>query len=251
MIARCRAKCWIIQLKEEGDYSTPITQRGVRGHIIVYPQKPSAIAKVLPPSIDEVITPICVIFVGSNPPTLEWLQKKAKPLTVRKEKVLNALTWLQKHNPLYKDVDINSSVFDGQPDEAILPFHIQHIIPSTGINASTSSYVSDGADMPPVCPDLADILNPPASAPIAFESVVVTDVEGHASSNELRKAAVEHMKLPGKNYVGIPHERDPVNEFKNPSLFPMIYPTLFPYGIGGCEDRRRKTPLGMRTHIKH
>jgi hypothetical protein len=44
MIARCRAKCWVIQLKEEGDYSTPITQRGVRGHFIIYPQRPSDIA---------------------------------------------------------------------------------------------------------------------------------------------------------------------------------------------------------------
>jgi len=69
MIARCRAKCWIIQLKEEDDYSTPMTQRGARGHVIVYPQRPSDIAKVLPPSIDDVVTPICVIFVGSNPPT--------------------------------------------------------------------------------------------------------------------------------------------------------------------------------------
>ncbi|KAJ7482133.1 hypothetical protein B0H11DRAFT_1724141, partial [Mycena galericulata] len=104
-----------------------------------YPQKPSAIAKVLPSSIEEVITPICVIFVGPSPPT-ERLQKKAKPLTVRKEKVLNALAWLSKHNPLYKDVEINARVFDGLPDETILPFHIQHVIPSGGIDATTSSY---------------------------------------------------------------------------------------------------------------
>ncbi|KAJ7125919.1 hypothetical protein C8R44DRAFT_593527, partial [Mycena epipterygia] len=140
MIARCRAKCWIIQSKEEDDYSTPITQRGVRGHVIVYPQRPSAIAKVLPPSIEEIITPICVIFVGSKPPTTEWLQKKAKPLTVPKEKVLNALAWLQAHNPLYKDVEINPRVFDGQPDEAILPFHVQHVISSGGVEAAISSY---------------------------------------------------------------------------------------------------------------
>ncbi|KAJ6483746.1 hypothetical protein C8R47DRAFT_913759, partial [Mycena vitilis] len=250
MIARCRAKCWIIQLKEEDDYSTPITQRGVRGHIIIYPQKPSAIATVLPPSIADVITPICVIFVGSNAPTTEWLQKKAKPLTVRKEKVLNALGWLKTHNSLYKDVKINAAVFDGQPDEAILPFHIQHVIPSGGIAASTSSYVPQHAPANPL-PNLSDILNPPAGLPIPFDSVVITDVEGHATSNELRKAAVEHMKIPGNNYVGIPHDKDPVNEFKNPSLFPMIYPTLYPYGIGGCEDKRRKTPLSMRSHIKH
>ncbi|KAJ7475571.1 hypothetical protein B0H11DRAFT_1646874, partial [Mycena galericulata] len=250
MIARCRAKCWIIQLKEEGDYSTPITQRGVRGHVIVYPQKPSAIAKVLPPSIDEVITPICVIFVGSSPPTSEWLQKKAKPLTVRKEKVLNALSWLKIHNALYKDIEIDTSVFDGQPDEAIFPFHIQHVIPSGGIDASTSSYVPNDS-APTQCPDLSNIRNPPTSQPIPFESVVVANVDGLTSSNELRRAAIDHMKLPGKNYVGIPHDRDPVNEFNNPSLFPMIYPTLFPYGIGGCEDKRRRTPLSMRTHVKH
>ncbi|KAJ7932275.1 hypothetical protein B0H13DRAFT_1857109 [Mycena leptocephala] len=75
----------------EGEELEYESDRGVRGHAIVYPQQPSAIAKILPPLIDEVITPICVIFVGSNPPTSEWLQKKAKPLTVHKEKVLNAL----------------------------------------------------------------------------------------------------------------------------------------------------------------
>ncbi|KAJ7467259.1 hypothetical protein B0H11DRAFT_1715012, partial [Mycena galericulata] len=162
-------------------------------YVIVYPQKPSAIAKVLPSSIEEVITPICVIFVGSSPPT-ERLQKKAKPLTVRKEKVLNALAWLSKHNPLYKDVEINARVFDGLPDKTILPFHIQHVIPSGGIDATTSSYTPDAR------PDLSDIVNPPASEPFPFESVVVANVDGHISSNELRKAAIEHMKLPGKNY---------------------------------------------------
>ncbi|KAJ7913818.1 hypothetical protein B0H13DRAFT_1450640, partial [Mycena leptocephala] len=115
MIARCRVKCWIIQLEEEDDYSTPITQRGVRGHVIIYPQRPPDIAKVLPPSIQEVVTPICVIFVGFNSPTKEWLQKKAKPMTVRKEKVMAALDWLKLHNPLYKDVEINRHVCDGQP----------------------------------------------------------------------------------------------------------------------------------------
>ncbi|KAJ6548847.1 hypothetical protein B0H19DRAFT_1211594 [Mycena capillaripes] len=238
MIARCRAKCWIIQLKEEGDYSTPITQRGVRGHVIVYPQRPSDIAKVLPPSIDEIVTPICVIFVGSNPPTQEWLQKKAKPLTVRKEKVMAALSWLKTHNPLYKNVEINHHVFNGQPDEAILPFHVQHILPSTGIASATSSYIpTPQADEAPKCSDADDLSIEPTA--------------GHASSNELRQAAIKHMNMPGNNYLGIPHEKHPVNEFDNPALFPMIYPTLYPYGIGGCEDKRRQTPLTMKTHIKH
>ncbi|KAJ6549448.1 hypothetical protein DFH09DRAFT_1320193 [Mycena vulgaris] len=96
MIALCRAKCWIIQLRnDQSDTSLNITQRGVRGHIIVYPQRPSAIAKTLPPSVEDIITPICVIFVGSSPPTPEWLKTKASPSIVRKERVLNALSWLK------------------------------------------------------------------------------------------------------------------------------------------------------------
>ena len=34
-------------------------------------------------------------------------------------------------------------------------------------------------------------------------------------------------------------------------MFPMLYPTLFPYGIGGFEDRRRLVPIGFENHVKH
>ncbi|KAJ7934430.1 hypothetical protein B0H13DRAFT_2305858 [Mycena leptocephala] len=98
MISLCRAKCWIVQLRgDDEDTKLPTTQRGVHGHIIIYPQKPTAIATTLPPPIADIITPICVIFVGSKPPTADWLKNKATPLIV-KEKVQNALRWLKAHN---------------------------------------------------------------------------------------------------------------------------------------------------------
>ena len=31
----------------------------------------------------------------------------------------------------------------------------------------------------------------------------------------------------------------------------MLYPTLFPYGIGGFENRHRVVPIGLENHIKH
>ena len=100
MIARCRAKCWIVQLKEENpSIMMPDSQQGVKGHIIIYPQRPSEVATLLPPNLSDIITPVCVLFVGSTPPTAEWLQEKAKPLCVRHEKVCTALTWLKANNP--------------------------------------------------------------------------------------------------------------------------------------------------------
>ncbi|KAJ7907833.1 hypothetical protein B0H13DRAFT_2233386 [Mycena leptocephala] len=227
MIARCRAKCWIIQMRELDDREFPNVQRGFKGHIIVYPQRPSAVATTLPPSIEEITTPICVLFVGANPPSLEWIQTKAKPLIVRKERVLKALEWLSLHNHLYKDVFINRSAFDGHGDVLHIPFHVEHIVPSDGIDSTTSSYAANLADT------------------VSFESVVVSDVTGHESSRKLRAAAVAHLKKPGSNYVAIPHDPLAVNEFNNPDLLPLIYPTLFPYGIGGVDDDSRRAKFGQ------
>ncbi|KAJ7157742.1 hypothetical protein C8R46DRAFT_1165440 [Mycena filopes] len=242
MIALCRAKCWIVQLREDqAETSVPIAQRGVIGHIIVYPQQPSAIAKSLPPSLEDIITPVCVIFVGSNPPTAEWLRTKATPLIVRKEKVLNALNWLKIHNHLYSEIPINRDVLDALPAETILPFHIQHILPSGGIDATTSTYIPGSAQPP----------DPAVPNPDLETTVVVADVDGNAPSAELRSAALKHMHKAGSNYVEIPHEKSPANEFNDPHLFPMMYPTLFPYGLGGMEDKSRASPLGFKRHIKH
>ncbi|KIO19383.1 hypothetical protein M407DRAFT_223170 [Tulasnella calospora MUT 4182] len=140
MIARCRAKAWIVQRKET-NVGMPNAQRGLKGHIIIYPQRPEALATILPPSLEEVLTPICVIFVGSAPPSKEWLEQHAKPLTVRKEKIRSALLWLKAHKPLYSEIDINHAMIDSLPESSILPYHIEHQRPSdAGLDVLTSRY---------------------------------------------------------------------------------------------------------------
>ena len=248
MIARCRAKCWIVQLKEESPTIVmPETQRGVRGHIIIYPQRPSEIAKVLPPSINDLLTPICVLFVGANPPTLEWLREKAKPLCVRREKVRNALKWLKENNPLYVDIEINNDLLNSLDENHILPYHIEHIVPSDTVETLVSRYDENANfDTEFVAPELSVNNNE-----IPFQNVVITDIDGHAPPHELRAAALRHIKK-GGGYIQIPHDPTPVNEFCNPSLFPMIYPTLFPYGVGGFEDKTHcQIPISMKRHVKH
>ncbi|KAJ6540911.1 hypothetical protein B0H10DRAFT_1855720, partial [Mycena sp. CBHHK59/15] len=67
MIARCRSKCWIIQLKEENqDLVLQNTQRGIKGHIIIYPQQPSRMAEILPPPVEEITAPIGRIELRSH-----------------------------------------------------------------------------------------------------------------------------------------------------------------------------------------
>ncbi|KAJ7688748.1 hypothetical protein B0H17DRAFT_1160264 [Mycena rosella] len=190
MIARCRSKCWIIQLKEENQHLVlQSTQRGIKGHVIIYPLQLSKVANILPPLIEEITTPVCVLFVGSSVPTPEWLREHAKPLAVNATRVRNTLRCLKQHNPLYRDILINEECLQHLEENPILI----------------------------ICP---------------------------ASSNKLRAAALRYVQKREGGYVQVPHDHEPENEFRQDSLlFPLIYPTLFPYGIGGPNDLKRAVSL--------
>ncbi len=62
MIALCRSKCYIFQLKEDrSENESGYLQMGMKGHVIVYPQRPSHIATILPPSIER-LRPLYVFY---------------------------------------------------------------------------------------------------------------------------------------------------------------------------------------------
>ena len=88
----------------------------------------------------------------------------------------------------------------------------------------------------------------PECGETVFENVVITDVDGNETSNQLRAAAMRHIKQKGHSYIAIPYDPKPVNEFFNPKLFPMIYPTLYPYGLGGFEDPKREVAVSLKRH---
>ncbi|KAK0452802.1 uncharacterized protein EV420DRAFT_1621677 [Desarmillaria tabescens] len=200
MIALCHSKCWVLQLTDEK--GSGIYQRGMIGHVI------------LPPSIEEITSPLCVIFIGLTLPTEEWLRKKAKPLA---------------------DIEINEDMLDALDVDPVLPFHIQHVVPSGATDSATARYDD---------PDKEFTVGVDDEVP--FQNVVITDVEGDASYADLKAAAWNHIKKNGGGYIGVPHDVSPSNEFNNPALLPMMYPTLFPYGIGGPEDPERSSPLAFK-----
>ncbi len=243
MVALCRSKCYIFQLKEDrSENESGYLQMGMKGHVIVYPQQPSHIAKILPPSIEEITSPICVLFVGSQKPDGCMASRPCQALAVNGCRVRRALKWLKEHNPLYRDIELNESVLKELDQNPVLPISVQHILPSVAGDTLTSRYD------PPEQSDRVPAMQPKE---VVFENVVITDVDAGASSNNLRAAAVRHIKRKGGAYLELPHDPEPVEEFYNPSLFPMMYPTLFPYGVGGLEDRSRAKQISLKSHVKH
>ena len=243
MIARCRAKICIIQLKAQENSVLPNAQRALHGHIIIYPQKPDNLLHVLPPTINEACIPICVVFVGSRPPSQQWLREKAKPLIVRRERVRTALLWLKKHNPLYRDVIVDEQTLKDLPENDVLPVHIQMVDDNTATDVLTSTY--DQLQ----CATLDNVQSDTSQNTI-FDSITVTGIDGNATVNQMRVAAMHHMKSKKAGFIQIPHDEKPVKEFYSPDLLPMTYPTLFPYGIGGFEDIQRPTPLSFKRQVK-
>ena len=233
MIGLCRAKCSIFQLREsKHEGKSAISQTAFRGHIIIYPQDPSSTASFLPPLIEDVTSIVCIVFIGSSKPMLKWFHEKAKPLAVRADKVRNALVWLKRNNRLYRNISLNEEVLRSLPLDGILPFHIESLV-STYDNLRRSN------------------ANDSCSDHIPFDKIVITDIEGHLSSNVLRAAALKHVQKKEGAFIVVPHGGQPESEFTNPCLFPKLYPSLFPYGVGGFEDESRKYSIPFKNHVKH
>jgi len=162
---------------------------------------------------------------------------------MRHERIRSALLWLKAHNVLYCNVLIDEHSLDSFPMNNVLPVHIEVVNEIDAGEVLTSRY-----DVPQLEVRSTDIK--PSSNETIFDSIVVAGLGDNATINQMQAAAMVHMKTKGGGFLQIPHGDRPVNEFYNPELLPLTYPTLFPYGLGGFEDLRRCTPLSFKHQIK-
>ena len=225
-------------------------QRGMRGHVIIYPQKSDTLLTVLPPSVENVCTPICVIFVGSHRPSQDWLRRHATPLIVHRERIRAALIWLKAHNHLYRNVAIDNQTLEAFPVNDVLPVHIELVEDEVDANVLTSRY-DVGQETVSDTGTAQHNPNLHAADKTIFDSVVVTGLAEDATLNQMRAAAIMHMKEKNAGFLQIPHSSRPSNEFYDPNLLPMTYPTLFPYGLGGFENLERTSSLSFKRQVKH
>jgi hypothetical protein len=203
-------------------------------------------ALALPRSPGDITSILTIVFVGPG----KFDPKRMGPmLKVQKEKVWNFLMWLKSNNKLYRNMEINCSLMDLYPDDGILPgiedriIHDSKTDPSVLFNKETAGFT----------PHLASLVNEGSVHSIILESMGMSDpecshIQGHTfTASALQNLVPRNSSLPD---LANPHG-DVVCKYDNPDLFPGMYPTLFPFGIGGFDDHERATPVGFQAQAEY
>ncbi|KAF8988489.1 hypothetical protein BDZ89DRAFT_1152493 [Hymenopellis radicata] len=82
------------------------------------------------------------------------------------------------------------------------------------------------------------------------------DVDTVQSGLNLRKIqALRSLKAGESSLLKTSTSSRTLNTRNNPDVYGMLWPTLFPYGVGLFEDSIRLSPgfrsIHLRTHVKH
>ncbi|KAJ6623611.1 hypothetical protein B0H10DRAFT_1786083 [Mycena sp. CBHHK59/15] len=83
------------------------------------------------------------------------------------------------------------------------------------------------------------------------------DVENTENSLNSRKIEALHQLKAGGDFVKSPTSTETLSTHHNPDVYGMLWPTLFPYGVGMFDDpvRLRKDlglkPIMLKSHVQH
>nr|GAT47507.1 ATP-dependent DNA helicase [Mycena chlorophos] len=188
------------------------------------------------------------------PLPLEMLDKS--PLLIRRQKVDDALLWLRNNNPLYADLDPDAvHARAAEYPENGLPLPISEFVRTTNTSEG-SSYARNAAD-----PSLAAVSTAgmPASTVEDADSVDRTFARRKLGALEtLKKKAMKDLKEQNSTFVKFPSGATPCHTKNHPETFALLFPTLFPYGVGSFENTRvwldQSAPfrnVHLRTHVQH
>ena len=158
-----------------------------------------------------------------------------KVLTVRREKVYNAVNFLIANHPQYEGVTLSNVdlPIDDVPQEI-----------SDTLHEHKDSYDEDSNEHSTYTPQ-TDINDVPSDTVIMDSSGMIDKEGSSVCSGDQMNSAISSLQ--GTMYV--PHGSVPVNEYSNPNLWLGAYPWLFPYGKGGPETSR-KVAVSLKACIK-
>lgn len=201
-------------------------QLGIKGHVVAFPQHVQEICTVLPRLPSETT----IIKVTQTYQEKEGSNIVSKSFLIRKEKVLNALTWLQNHNIEYSNITIEESKLDWIENGTEQNLEAESVF----IDFKEENY-----DIGPSKSQTYDV-ELQANLEESFGLVTQEHISFPTKKDNIQTNqiidAIKNSKL--STTISFPYvESEPVDEFDpNIKLFCKAFPWLFPGGLGDYND---------------
>ena len=229
-----------------------ISQRCVRGNVMVVPQNSTHLNTVLPPPPEVIRDTVCVLYVGRTKPTKSTIGKLG-PALARKTRVRTVIEFLTTHNIHYacdsifhglseENMHLLFGDDDCDADEAIpCAIDIGFVQDSELIRAAESDYTSRNTDTEDLTGD----------EPLLMDNVGYTlGDDSPVSYRDMKMQALAHCINGGKFVRSRSGDRF-MPDFENPSLLTWLFPHLDPWGIGGFHEQARTVPITMEDQLKY
>ena len=201
-------------------------QHGYKGHVLNLPQDIQGFLRRLPPNVEELPFLMIRRYGADN---------THKDCRVRRQKVMQAITWLKENNPYDSDIVIDEEALqrltdDGVPDN--LPsLHFEENEEETERQELTEQ-------------------GPPQSNANGGEQESRSFLPLQQAQQREQEAIRAFIN--GEDPLDWPsNEGEPINEFHTEGLATMAFPTLFPYGKADPTNKRRRREVTLTEGMKH
>jgi len=213
-------------------------------------------AQVLPRTPADINGMLTVVFVGPTkltPWTLRTLFHICKGL------VWSFLHWLCNHNHLYEHIILDESVMDLYPEDGTVPGVAECVIydhesdVSAVFSEETAGFSEHPAEL--FVSSVGDKSSDADKPSLLIESMGVSDHEcTHVSGRVFTASALRNL-LPSRSVdkpdLVLPRNSVPVVEYHNPDVVPGMFPSLYPFGIGGFDDDTRPSPVAFQKQANY
>lgn len=229
LVARYRHNVCVVNVR--------MGQRKLRSNAVVFSQPVAQLCKVLPPPVKDLESCLLILFTGAVVP--DAVHFKRTPFIVRRTVVMRALHWLVQNHRDYGNVVLSADNIREYPEDkpAVAIIHVEH----------------DGSERTENLPVFADSVPEPEeddSSQCPFTVSGLTIEEFTNMTADARKAKALQLLREGQRMLAYGHAQDPQSMYGNPSLYPGMFPWLFPYGYGGFSNSFIKKRVGVMAHTK-
>ena len=211
LISRVRHSKCIVQVSSG--------MRKMKANAIMFENPMPKIYRRLPPPVEELDKVLAFIYTGPCRPTEKDMERT--PLLVRRNMVGEALEWLRLNHADYHDLDIAYDNLEAYPDNGPPVVVTYRSAVTNKVPEAVSAFDDEdeeGVDSGP-CP------------------FVVNGITGEnlntMGPTAIVAKAVKHLKEDDGKILAIGHAEKLESMYDNPQLYPMMFPWLFPYGLGG------------------